>query len=85
MIYAGTNEALRPLEIDQMKDFISKLRETLNLPSSKPKFIDIVSKQKELLPKAEEFLKDTITDILGEMNIKQKSIVSSTEDTEIQS
>jgi F-type H+-transporting ATPase subunit alpha len=61
IIYAGTNGFLDDLKVDQVKPYVTSLRQYLR--STKPEFLEIIKSAKQLTPEAETILKGAISEV----------------------
>jgi F-type H+-transporting ATPase subunit alpha len=59
IIYTGTNGFLDDLKVDQVKSYVTSLRQYLR--STKPEFLEIIKSSKQLTPEAETILKGAIS------------------------
>jgi F-type H+-transporting ATPase subunit alpha len=59
IIYTGTNGFLDDLKVDQVKSYVTSLRQYLR--STKPEFLEIIKSSKQLTPEAETMLKGAIS------------------------
>ena len=60
VIYTGINGYLDDVPVDDVKDFIAKLRTFIK--SSSPQLLTSIRSEKKLSPESEELLKKTIAD-----------------------
>nr|YP_009399704.1 ATP synthase CF1 subunit alpha [Digenea simplex]ARW69523.1 ATP synthase CF1 subunit alpha [Digenea simplex] len=61
IIYAGVNGYLDNIELSNIKEFVSALRE--DLQNSKPEFGESIRNTKKLTPESEDLLKQSISDV----------------------
>ena len=61
VIYTGTNGFLDDLKVDQVKPYVTSLRQYLR--STKPEFLEIIKSSKQLTPEAETILKAAISEV----------------------
>nr|YP_009395163.1 ATP synthase CF1 subunit alpha [Bryothamnion seaforthii]ARW63931.1 ATP synthase CF1 subunit alpha [Bryothamnion seaforthii] len=61
MIYAGVNGYLDTIDLPQVKEFVTALRE--DLQNSKPEFGESIRSAKKLTPESEDLLKQSINDV----------------------